>query len=135
MASAASFGLTAHLQLHVSGTRNTTGLPKHCCPSYHHRTSQEHAGCQSPYNAHPVFLQPKTLRPEIRDAPSWDIVPGTRLPSDSRCCAGLKAHAVLCPLQYPAGKSKHLPHLQEVLPLTVSANGKEDLKESVTPPG
>ena len=56
-------------------------------------------------------------------------------PSDSRCCAGLKAHAVLCPLQYPAGKSKHLPHLQEVLPLTVSANGKEDLKESVTPPG
>ena len=135
MASAASFPLTAHLQLHVSGTRNTTGLSKHRCPGYHHRTSSEHTGCQSPYNTHHVFLQPKAPRPEIRDAPSWDIVPGTRLPSDSRCCTGLKADAVLYPPQYPAGKSKHLPRLQEVLPLTISANGEEDLKESVTPPG
>lgn len=96
---------------------------------------QGHTACQSRNNIHPVFLQPKPPGPEIRDAPSRDMVPGTRLPGNSRCCTGLKADAVLRPLQGPAGSRKHLSRPQEVLPLTVSANGEEDLKESVTPPG
>lgn len=118
---------------------DTAGLPKHRCPVIITELPGAH---RLPELAQPTSCVPanKNTRPgnQRRTFP-WavrdDSLPGTRLHRNSRCCTGLKADAVHRPLQDPAGESKHLSRLQEVLPLTVSANAEEDVKESVTPPG
>lgn len=94
MASAASFPLPADHKWHVSGTQNTAGLPKQRCPRYHHITSRGTlpARARTTYTLCSCSQNPQA--PEIRDAPSRDMVPGTRLPGNSRCCTGLKADAV-----------------------------------------